>query len=101
TFPQVGSDGKFKLPDGVGGKARPMDMRLPRVMAFNFTVQRQIGKDFSVTASYVANQGRHVFVGGGPDLNVNEAAFVPGVADANLRKPYYGKFGWTQGISLY
>jgi len=101
TFPQVGSNGTFKLPDGVGGKARPMDMRLPRVMAFNFTVQRQIGKDFSVTASYVGNQGRHVFVGGGPDLNVNEAAFIPGVADANLRKPYYSKYGWTQGISLY
>lgn len=101
TFPTVDSSGHFPLPDGVNGKARPLDMRLPRIMAYNLTVQHQFYKDFSVSVGYVGNQGRHVFVGGGPDLNVNEPAFVPGVADSNLRKPFYAKYGWTQGISLY
>ncbi len=101
TFPQPDSNGTFKLPDGVSGKARPLNMVLPRVMAYNLTLQRQFGRDFSISAGYVGNQGRHQFVGGGPDLNVNEAAFVPGVADSNLRKPYFTKYGWTQGISLY
>lgn len=101
VFPTPNSNGTFPLPDGVSGKARPLDLRLPRVMSYNVTVQRQFGRDFSISAGYVGNAGRHVFVGAGPDINVNDAAFVPGVADANLRKPYYSKYGWTQGISLY
>ena len=70
-------------------------------MAYNFTVQRQLFKDFSVTAGYVGNQGRHVFVGNGPNVDVNTPAFIPGVADTNLRRPYYAKYGWTQGIDFY
>jgi hypothetical protein len=101
VFPTVGSNGRFLLPDGVSGKARPMNVRLPRVMAYNVTVQHQLAKDLTFSAGYVGNQGRHVFVGDGPDINVNDAAFVPGVADSNLRKPYFAKYGWTQGISLY
>ncbi len=101
VFPAVGSNGTFALPDGVSGKARPLNLVLPRVMADNLTIQRQVGKDLSISLSYVGNQGRHVFVGGGPTVNVNDAAFIPGVADSNLRKPYFAKYGWTQGIDLY
>lgn len=101
VFPAVGSNGQFPLPDGVSGKVRPLNVRLPRIMAYNLTVQRQLAKDLTFSAGYVANQGRHVFTGDGPSFNVNEAAFVPGVADSNLRKPYYGKYGWSQGIDFY
>ncbi len=101
VFPAVGSNGQFPLPNGVSGKARPLNVQLPRVMAYNITVQRQLAKDFTISAGYVGNQGRHVFTGDGPSFNVNDAAFVPGVADSNLRKPYYAKYGWTQGIDLY
>lgn len=101
TFPQPDANGTFPLPNGVSGKARPQDVVMPRVMNYNFTVQHQVAKDFSVQVAYVGNAGRHVFNGDGPDLNVNQPAFVAGVASSDARKPYFAKYGWTQGISLY
>ena len=93
--------GRFRLPDGIGAKARPQDLRLPRVMAYNLTVQRQLSSNLSVSVGYVGNQGRHQFFGDGPNFNVNQAAFIPGVSDQNVRKPYFAKYGWTQGIDYY
>ena len=101
TFPKADSNGTFKLPDGISGKARPLDVVMPRVMSYNFTVQQQLAKDLSVQVAYVGNSGRHVFNGDGPNFNVNQAAFIPGLSDSNLAKPFYGKYGWTQGIDLY
>jgi hypothetical protein len=101
TFPTPNSNGRFPLPNGVSGKARPMTLIMPRVMAHNFTVQHQFANDLSVSVGYVGNQGRHVFNGDGPNFNVNEAAFVPGIASSDLRKPFFSKFGWTQGIDFY
>jgi hypothetical protein len=101
TFPKPDSNGTFPLPDGVAGKARPGTVVMPRVMNYNITVQRQLVKDLSVQVAYVGNTGRHVFNGDGPNINVNQAAFVPGVASSNLRKPFYAKYGWSQGIDYY
>jgi outer membrane receptor protein involved in Fe transport len=100
-FPEPDQNGRFRLPDGVAGKARPDPIRLPRVMAYNATVQHQLTPSIAIEVGYVGNVGRHTFNGDGPNFNVNEAAFVPGVADANLRKPYFAKYGWTQGIDWY
>jgi hypothetical protein len=101
TFPKPDATGRFPLPDGVNGKARPLTVILPRVMQWNATIQHQITKDFSLSAGYVGNRGRHVFNGDGPNFNVNQPAWVPGIADQNLRKPFYAKYGWTQGIDFY
>jgi hypothetical protein len=98
--PQPDSNGEFALPNGIRGKARPEDMVLPRVMTFNFTVQHQISNDFSVTVGYVGNQGRHMFTGNGPTVDPNEPAFVPGLS-LDVRRPFFSRFGWTQGIDLY
>ncbi|PYT11843.1 MAG: hypothetical protein DMG59_25255, partial [Acidobacteria bacterium] len=100
-FGKPDANGRFPLPNNVNGKARPLTLVMPRVMAYNITVQHQVLKDLSVSVGYVGNQGRHVFTGDGPSFNVNEAAFVPGVADANLRKPFFQKYGWSQGIDFY
>lgn len=100
VFPAPDSSGTFALPSGINGKARPLTVVMPRVMAHNVTVQHQLTKDLSVSVGYVGNVGRHVFWGG-PNFNVNEAAFVPGVADSNQRKPFYAKYGWDQGIDFY
>src|SRR5204863_276986 len=54
-----------------------------------------------VQAGYVGNVGRHVFTGDGPNINVNERAFIPGLANQDLAKPYFAKYGWTQGIDFY
>lgn len=101
VFPTPDSSGRFALPNGVSGKARPLDVRLPRVDAWNITVQQQIGGSLSVQAGYVGNVGRHVFTGDGPNYNVNEKAFIPGLANQDLARPYYAKYGWTQGIDFY
>jgi hypothetical protein len=101
AVPKADSNGVFRLPDNVSGKARAQDVRMPRVEQFNFSVQHQLFRDLSVTAAYVGNVGRHVFNGDGPNFNINQAAFVPGIADSNLRKPYFAKYGWTQGIDYY
>ena len=101
TFPEPGPNGRFPLPDGVSGKARPLNLRMPRVMAHNVTVQHQLLPTLSVEAGYVGNVGRHQFAGDGPAFNVNTPAFVPGVPDDNLRRPFFQQFGWTQGIDFY
>ena len=92
--------GRFLLPDNINGKARLTTTVLPRVMAYNVTVQRQLGRDFSASVGYVGNSGRHQFFGDGPNYNINQASFIPGV-DQNLRKPFFSKYGWEQGIDCY
>ncbi len=101
VFPTPDSSGHFRLPDGVSGKARPTTLIMPRVMQYNVTVQHQLFKDFSISAGYVGNQGRHVFNGDGPNFDANSPAFVPGQPDTNLRRPFYVLYGWTQGIDFY
>ena len=101
VFPKADSNGTFKLPNGISGKARPLDVVMPRVMSYNVTVQQQLAKDLSIQVAYVGNSGRHVFNGDGPNFNVNQPAFIPGLSDSNLARPFYGKYGWTQGIDFY
>ena len=98
------STGQFLLPNGVGAKARPSDVRLPRVMAYNLTVERQIAPHTSISVGFVGNNGRHVTSasGNGFDSDVNVANFIPADAsNQNAAKPYFTKYGWTQGISYY
>ncbi|MBV8833550.1 MAG: TonB-dependent receptor, partial [Acidobacteriaceae bacterium] len=99
----VPASGQFLLPDGITAKARPLDVRLPRVEAYNFTVERQILKNASLSVGYVGNTGRHVGRGSGDgfDENVNSPAFVPGLVNQNLARPFYAAYGWTQAITLY
>jgi len=99
----VNTNGQFPLPDGINAKARPLDVRLPRVMAYNVTVERQIAPNTSVSVGFVGNNGRHVGAGSGAGFteNVNTPAFIPGLANQNLAKPYFSQYGWTQAIDFY
>ena len=56
---------------------------MPRVMAYNATVERQVGSKVSVTAGYVGNSGRHVYAGSGPNNNINTPFFIPGDPNTN------------------
>jgi hypothetical protein len=101
AFPPVGSDGTLAIPDGVYVRSRPQQLTLPRVMAYNATVQRQFGQDLSVSVAYVGNQGRHTFVADGDSIDLNPASWDPATSpgtDYNSRRPYFSKFGWTQGV---
>jgi len=66
-------------------------------------VQRQLTPTTSVEAGYVGNRGRNVFAGDGPAININQASligYLQGVP-RNERRPFYNKFGWTQGIDYF
>lgn len=105
------SSGQFILAPGIGAKARPEDVRLPRTMAYNLTVERQLASNTSLSIGYVGNVGRHVGAGSGDgfNVNVNQAAYIPALASTqNLAQPYYTRLGanglpllWNQGIDLY
>ncbi|MBV8705795.1 MAG: TonB-dependent receptor, partial [Acidobacteriaceae bacterium] len=99
----VPPSGQFLLPNGINAKARPLDVRLPRTEAYNVTVEQQIAPNTSVSAAYVGNVGRHVSTGAGNgfNFNVNAPNFVPGISSTNLARPFFSRYGWTQGIDFY
>jgi hypothetical protein len=102
-FPTVPSNGRFRLPDGVFTRALPAEQRPPTVDAFNVTVQRQLSDTMSLEVGYVGNRGRNVFAGDGPAIDINQATldgFLQGVP-RNNRRPFFNKFGWTQGIDYF
>ena len=105
----VGVNGRPLLPDGLNAFVRPFNNRLPSVDAWNATVQRQVTSTISATVAYVGNKGTHT-IGGGPDYPFNNpklAGYDPTLSGAaatlaqNLRRPYYSKYGWTQGFRYF
>jgi outer membrane receptor protein involved in Fe transport len=102
VFPTVPTSGRFKLQDGVFTRALPTTQRPPAVDAYNVTVQRQLTTTLALEVGYVGNHGSHVFAGDGPALDVNQATLT-GYPDVprNQRRPFYNKFGWTQGIDYF
>lgn len=109
----VGVNGRPLVPDGVFSRSRPFNNRLPSVDQWNATVQRQVTSTLSATLAYVGNKGTHQFAGGGPAYGANEATVVgycpsplttcAGTAalTKNQRRPFYSKYGWTQGIDYF
>ncbi len=95
TFPTPNAQGRFKAPDGVNPTILPEQQRLPYVDAWNLTVQRQLGRDWSGEVAYVGNKGTHVFSGDGPDVNFNQPilAGFPGVSRDNRRPFFNGPVG--------
>jgi len=102
VFPAVPTSGLLRLPDGVFARALPDTQHPPAVDAYNVTVQRELTADISVEAAYVGNRGAHVFVGDGPAVNANQPRLdgFPTVP-TDLRKPYFTRYGWTQGIDAF
>jgi len=102
TFVNVPSDGQFAVPAGVFTRSLPDKQRPPTVDAYNITVQRELGAQMSVEAGYVGNRGARVFIGDGPDVNVNQPTQVGfGSLSQNQRRPYFSRYGWTQDISVF
>jgi len=101
-FPEVPANGRFPLPNGVFARALPTKQRLPTVDAYNIMIQHQLTPSMSIEAGYVGNKGTHVFAGDGPAFNVNQASLVgfPELSQ-DERKPFFSRFGWTQGIDYF
>jgi outer membrane receptor protein involved in Fe transport len=105
----LGPNGRPLLPDGINAFVRPFSNRLPTVDAWNATVQRQVTSTISMTVAYVGNKGTHT-IGGGPDYPFNNARLAgydptlsgdAATLNNNLRKPFYSKYGWTDGFRYF
>lgn len=105
VFPEVPANGRIPLPDGIFARARPDRVRLATVDAWNVTIQHQLSENWSVEIAYVGNKGTHVFSGfdgSTPTVPINQPTIEGfGVLSTNERKPFFRKFGWTQGIDFF
>jgi outer membrane receptor protein involved in Fe transport len=93
AFPEIPSNGiiPFNTLGGTisGLHIRPPKQALPRVDAYNATVQHQITSSISLEVAYVGSKGTHGFTGNNPNYDVNPvsmALYGTGV-DQNLRRP--------------
>lgn len=96
--PPVSASGRYPLPNGVGINyfTSPADAyRIPQAYFWNFTVQQRFANSYALEAAYVGNVGRHLFLA----LNRNQA--VPGPGDFDPRRPFFPRYGLTQGIIQY
>ncbi len=99
----LGVNGDPLLPDGISPHIHPPKQRLLTVDAWNISLQHAFSNSLSAEVAYVANKGTHVFNGDGPNYDTNTptiVGFAQGVG-TNLRRPYYAKYGWTQGVNYY
>ena len=98
----TGPNGRPILPNGVTAFVLPKKMRLPTTDAWNLTLQHQLRDDMAVEAAYIGTKGTHVFAGFGADYDFNQATIEGfGVLTTNQRKPFFGRFGWSQNFRYY
>ena len=79
-IPAVPSNGLLPVPGyAVSPKARPNDLRLPTLDAWNASLQQSLNSTTSFTIAYVGNKGTHTLSSGdGNNTNPNEAGiFLP------------------------
>ncbi|HLM97948.1 MAG TPA: TonB-dependent receptor [Bryobacteraceae bacterium] len=95
----VGSNGTFPLPNGISPKFRPATFTMTDVYQYNGTVQRQITDKFAISSGYVGNSTRHGWLGTSNQTNPNEAEWFP--SSNTAAQPYFGLYGWTQGLGYY
>ena len=71
------------IPWQMNGIVTALDYDTPnmRVGQYNLSIQRQVGTDFMVSASYIGNATRHLWT----TQPLNPVIFVPGVGDAQGR----------------
>jgi outer membrane receptor protein involved in Fe transport len=86
------SSGHLKAPPGVSFAYVPPYTRTEHVDAWNATVEHLFGHDLRVTLAYVGNKGTNLAWG----PNINAAPVGPG--SLLSRRPYFQKYGLSQGI---
>lgn len=98
----TGTDGNPVYPNGFRAYVYPDRMRLPTVDAWNATIQRQITSTFSLEAAYVGNKGSHIFVGEGPNYDINAPTVTGfGTLSTDERRPFFSQFGWNVPILCF
>jgi hypothetical protein len=99
VFPQIPSNGILQLPNNVAVNYYPADIKYPYVDSWNFSLERQLAEEMTLTVSYVGNAGRHQRLGvlSPRGIPLNQA--IPGPGPLNPRHPLFNSFGLTQSIS--
>jgi len=93
AFPAIPSNGIIPF-SSLGGTIsgvhiRPPKQTLPRVDAYNVTLQRQVTKSISAEVAYVGSKGTHGFTGDNPNYDVNPVSMaLYGVIDPLTGQPY-------------
>ncbi len=91
-LPAVPSNGLLPNPGyGVSVKARPNDLRLPTLDAWNASLQQSLSSTLSFTIAYVGNKGTHTLSdSSGQNTNPNEAGiFLPAQYSIEGRALHY------------
>ena len=90
--PTVPSNGLLPVPGySVSPKARPNNLRLPTLDAWNASLQQSLTPSISLTIAYVGNKGTHTLsAGDGNNTNPNESAiFLPAQYSINGQALHY------------
>jgi len=99
TSVTVSSNGTFPLPNGISPKFRPATFTMPVVYQYNGIVERQMTDKIAVSGGYVGNSTRHGWMGTSNTVDPNQAIWNPQTNTAS--QPYFGLYGWTQGLGYY
>jgi len=99
VFPQIPSSGRLPLPPGLAVNYLPLDQPYAYVDSWNLSVERLLGNNTTVTASYVGNVGRNRKPGVLNPRGVALNQAVPGPGALNPRRPLFNLFGLAQPVS--
>ncbi|MBV9081833.1 MAG: TonB-dependent receptor, partial [Acidobacteriaceae bacterium] len=93
VFPTIPSNGQLPLPTGISTPYIPANQKIPYSEQWNFTVQRELVSQLTVSLGYVGNVGRHLNGG----FALNDAP--PGPGPLLTRRPLYLRYGLPQPIN--
>jgi hypothetical protein len=97
--PAVPSNGLLPLPDQVSATGIPLNRKTAYVDMYNFAIQHEVSKNFSVQLAYVGNQARHLYDFYNANAPVPMASPAGGSSDNN--RPYFPTFGYSQDITAF
>lgn len=95
AIPPFPSSGIVPLPDGFGNVFFGVG-EFPHSYSdgWNVTIQHALPHSVNVSLGYVGNVGKQLW------SNIDPNAPVPGPGPFNPRRPYFAKYGWTQGLLI-
>ena len=94
TPPAFPSSGHLPAPDGTRLMARPFDWETEQMDTWNFTIERQLASDTTLSVGYVGSKGTHL------SWQYNMNAAPPGPGTLLSRRPFYVKYGLSQNIMM-
>jgi len=92
-----GSNVPFTLPAAVRAVFE-RNFKMPLLMSWNLSLERQVGQDWVFRAAYIGNKGVHFFAAAENSREINPAIYIPGsstVGNTQARRPYqdFGPIG--------